>query len=66
MLERMPPFTLAELKPGDPLIISSTVGADQSTVHAITVLSGVEAILTAAPRGQLNLGTWSLEMQMPQ
>jgi hypothetical protein len=66
MLERMPSFTLAELKPGDPLIISSTVGADQSTVHAITVLSGVEPILTAAPRGQLNLGTWSLEMQMPQ
>ena len=66
MLERMPSFTLAEVKPGDPLIISSTVGADQSTVHAITVLSGVEAILTAAPRGQLNLGTWSLEMQMPQ
>jgi hypothetical protein len=66
MLERMPSFTLAELKPGEPLIISSTVGADQSTVHAITVLSGVEAILTAAPRGQLNLGTWSLEMQMPQ
>jgi transcription antitermination factor NusG len=66
MLERMPSFTLAELKPGDPLIISSTVGADQSTVHAITVLSGVEPILTAAPRGQLNLGTWSLDMQMPQ
>ncbi|HZT39485.1 MAG TPA: hypothetical protein VFA28_16450 [Bryobacteraceae bacterium] len=66
MLERMPSFSLAELKPGDPLIVSSTVGADRSTAHAITVLSGVEPILTAAPRGQLNLGTWSLEMQMPQ
>jgi hypothetical protein len=66
MLERMPSFTMADLKPGDPLIVSSTVGADRSTAHAITVLSGVEPILTAAPRGQLNLGTWSLEMQMPQ
>ncbi len=66
MLERMPSFTMADLKPGDPLIVSSTVGADRSTSHAITVLSGVEPILTAAPRGQLNLGTWSLEMQMPQ
>lgn len=66
MLERMPSFSMSELKPGDPLIVSSTVGADRSTAHAITVLSGVEPILTAAPRGQLNLGTWSLEMQMPQ
>jgi hypothetical protein len=66
MLERMPSFSMAELKPGDPLIVSSTVGADRSTAHAITILSGVEPILTAAPRGQLNLGTWSLEMQMPQ
>ena len=66
MLERMPTFTLAELKPGDPLIVASTVGANESTMTAITVLYGVDPILRAAPRGQLSLGTWSLEMQMPE
>jgi transcription antitermination factor NusG len=66
MLERMPAFTLEALKPGDPLIVASTAGASQTAVTAITVLSGVEPILRAAPRGQLNLGTWSLEMQMPE
>lgn len=68
MLERLPAFNLAELKVGDALIISSTAGIGASRVSAIMVLAGVEPILTAAPRsaGQINLGSWSLDMNMPQ
>lgn len=68
MLERLPAFSLAELKPGDALIISSTVGAHAGQVSAITILAGVEPILQSAPRsaGNINLGSWSLDMGAPQ
>jgi len=38
MIERMPPLSLAELKAGDALIISSTVGAESDKITAITLL----------------------------
>ena len=68
MLERMPAFTIADLKPGDALIISSTVGADRTRVNAISVLAGVEPILVASPRtfGQAGgIASWNLEMSVP-
>ena len=66
MLERAPAFTLAELQPGEPLIISTTARAGANVANAITVLSGVEPILRAAPTGAgVNLGGWSLEMNVP-
>ena len=64
-MERMPPLTLAELQPGDPLIVTTTARAGVSVANAITVLSGVEPILRAAPAAGVNLGGWSLEMNMP-
>src|ERR1043165_8867923 len=39
MLKRLPPVTLAELKPGTMVIISSTVGADPTRVTAIQLVS---------------------------
>jgi co-chaperonin GroES (HSP10) len=51
MLERMPPVTLAEIKPGDVIAVSSTAGADPSRLTAITLVTGVDAILTAIARG---------------
>ncbi len=51
MLERMPALPLAELKPGDSVIVASTTGADPTQVTAITVLAGVEPIFTAAQQG---------------
>ena len=51
MLERMPALTLAELKPGDALIISSTKGAEPSEATAIVVVAGVEPLLTSASGG---------------
>ena len=51
MLERMPALTLAELKAGDALIISSTKGAEPSEATAIVVVAGVEPLLTSASGG---------------
>jgi Cu/Ag efflux protein CusF len=47
-LERMPALTLAEIKPGDALIISSTKGADAAQVTAIVVVAGVEPLLASS------------------
>ena len=51
MLERMPAVTLAEIKAGDIIAVSSTTGADPSRLTAITLVTGVDAILTAMARG---------------
>lgn len=66
ILERMPAVALSELKAGDAIIVASTVGTDPGKVTAITLLAGVEPLLTAAPDGgqQMNLGTWNFEMNM--
>jgi hypothetical protein len=67
MLERMPPLTLAELKPGDAIMLSATNGTDPASVTAINLLAGVEPLLTAAPEGgQQIFGTWNFDMGMPQ
>lgn len=47
MIERLPAAQLAELKPGDVLIVSSTVGQDPTRMTAITVLAGAETVLAA-------------------
>lgn len=65
MMDRMPPLTLAEIQPGDPLIVTTTARAGVNVANATMVLSGVEPILRAAPSAGVNLGGWSLEMNMP-
>jgi hypothetical protein len=65
MLERAPALTLAEILPTEPLILSTTARAGTNVANAITVLSGVEPILRAAPAGSMNLGSWSIEMNIP-
>ncbi len=53
MLERLPATTLAELKLGDVLIVSSTVGADPTRVTAINVIAGADTLLAMmGPRQQ--------------
>jgi hypothetical protein len=51
MLERMPAVTVAELKPGEMVIVSSTVGADPARATAIALVTGVDALLQG-PAGQ--------------
>ena len=61
ILNRMPAVTLAELHKGDAVVIVATEGGD-SAATAITLLTGVEPILQAAPTaGQaMMLTPWSL------
>ncbi|HUE84065.1 MAG TPA: hypothetical protein VMM84_18325 [Pyrinomonadaceae bacterium] len=45
MLERLPIISVAEVQPGDTIIVSSTKGADPSRLTAITLVSGAETLL---------------------
>ena len=64
MFDKLPTFTLQELKPGDSILISSTKGADPARVTAIAVVSGVGPLLqnsqtrraTAVSLGAMSLG----------
>jgi hypothetical protein len=49
MLERMPQTTLAELKPGDMIVVSSTTGADPTRLTAIALVAGIDAVINAMP-----------------
>ncbi|MFN7992621.1 MAG: hypothetical protein U0Q18_03425 [Bryobacteraceae bacterium] len=63
----MPALKLEDLKAGNAIIISSTEGSDPGQVTAITLVAGVEPILTAAPSGAqraMMLGSWNLDMNM--
>jgi Domain of unknown function (DUF5666) len=61
-LSRMPAVTLAELQKGDAVMIVSTEGTESRGVTAITLLSGVEPILEASPKGGqgMVLSPWTL------
>ena len=63
MLSRLPTQTLANLKPGAAVMIVAALdraGADSLT--AITLLSGVEPLLTGASAGSqpITLSPWNL------
>ncbi len=60
LLDRVPDVTLADLKPGDAVIVLSSVGAQPDQLNAITMLAGVEPILTRPGTRQMELGSWSL------
>lgn len=57
----MPTVTLAELKPGDALMIAATISRSKNSMTAITLLSGVNPILRASPSdNSMTLAPWSL------
>ena len=60
LLDRVPSVELADLKPGDAIIVLSSVGAQPDQLNAITMLAGVEPILTRPGTRQMELGSWSL------
>jgi hypothetical protein len=62
ILSRMPAATLTDLQKGDAVMIVSTEGNASGEVNAITLLAGVEPILTASPGATqaLMLSPWSL------
>jgi hypothetical protein len=67
MLDHVPPLKIEDLKPGDAIIVTSTEGVDPGQITAITLLAGVEPILTAAPGSSQRasmLGSWNMEVNM--
>jgi hypothetical protein len=62
ILNRMPPATLADLQKGDAVMIVATQGTASGGVTAITVLSGVEAILasSASTSQAIFMSPWNL------
>jgi hypothetical protein len=62
LLSRLPSSALADLQKGDAVMMVSTSSGDAGTVTAITLLAGVDAILTAAPNRSAAslLSPWSL------
>ena len=69
MIEGLPKITLADLKPGDALVISAVAGSDASDVTAITAIAGVEPILTAPSKGGNSAvgGSWNFgDIGLPQ
>jgi hypothetical protein len=60
MIDRIPTVTLADLNKGDAIIVLSTVGATPDQMTAITMLAGVEPILTKPGTREMQLGGWSL------
>jgi len=60
LMSRLPAETLGGLKPGDSVMIVATSGADAAKSTAVTLLVGVEAILTAPSGQSATLTPWSL------
>jgi len=60
MLDNQPAVTLAELKVGEPIVISSAVGAATDHIMAIMMLAGVEPILRSPGKPEMSLGGWNL------
>jgi len=66
LIEKLPHLNLADLKPGDAVIISFAASEDASRVTVITLLAGVEPLLKTSTRGgqPINLGSWNLDLNM--
>ena len=61
ILDRLPAIPLAELKAGDAVMVSTTMGSDPSHVTAVMLLSGVEPLITAAPNAARDIMSgWNL------
>jgi hypothetical protein len=60
-LDRSPAIQVSDLKAGDAVMVSTTMGSDPSRVTLIVLLAGVEPILTASPNSTRDLlGGWNL------
>jgi hypothetical protein len=62
ILARMPSASLSDLQKGDAVMIVTTQGGEGNEVKAVTLLAGVDALLTASPSASqaMMLSPWSL------
>lgn len=56
MLERLPTISIADVKVGDTIIVSSTKGADPSRLTAISFISGADTLLNMLAARQQQTG----------
>ena len=59
MIPRLPKATLADLKTGEALMIVASGNGGGGPYTAITVLSGVEALLTGPAGSEITLPPWT-------
>jgi hypothetical protein len=60
IIPRLPKTTLAELKPGEALMIVASGNGNAGPFTAITLLSGVEPLLTGPAGSEMTISPWSL------
>jgi hypothetical protein len=61
MLDRLPAIQVSDLKAGDAVMVSTTMGSDPTRVTVIMLLAGVEPLLTAAPNATRDIMSgWNL------
>jgi hypothetical protein len=61
MLARLPKETASGLKTGEAvMIVASSPASDPSKSTAVTLVVGVDPILTAAPEGEMTLSPWNI------
>jgi hypothetical protein len=61
MLDNLPLFSIADLKKGDAVMVSTTQGSDATHATVIMLLAGVEPLLTASPTATRDImGGWNL------
>lgn len=63
ILDRLPAITLAELKPGDRILVSSTKGNDPAHLTAIALVAGLEAL--APPAIARGRGARGMDSDLP-
>jgi hypothetical protein len=61
MIDQLPPIHVTDLKPGDAIMVQTTIGSASTHPTAVTLLAGVEPILTAAPNSTRDImAGWNL------
>jgi hypothetical protein len=62
LLDQQPTITLADLKAGEPIVVSGAAADDMSKIAATAVVAGVDPILRAAPQNGPDPlgGNWNL------
>jgi hypothetical protein len=64
-IEKLPPITIADLKPGDGIIVSSASGSDPSRMTAITLAAGVEEFLKRQEEARKTRPGYELDLALP-
>jgi hypothetical protein len=61
MIDQLPAIHATDLKPGDAIMVQTTIGSATTHPTAVTLLAGVEPILTAAPNSTRDImAGWNL------